>query len=71
MSLIGFRNRVLVMFHWAWSWMTFKRGARLITGTIGALPPVRSIGRDGQIVLPPEAAAVRFDDALPPPSPPS
>jgi len=67
-ALVGFRNRVLVMFHWAWSWLTFKRGARLITGSIGALPTVRSIGRDGQIVLPPEAAAVRFDDARPPPS---
>jgi len=65
--LVGFRNRVLVMFHWAWSWLTFKRGARLITGPIGALPPVRSIGRDGQIALPPQAAAVAFDDASPPP----
>lgn len=30
--LIGFRNRVLVMFEWAWSYFTFERGARLITG---------------------------------------
>ena len=30
--LIGFRNRVLVMFQWAYSYMTFRRGARLITG---------------------------------------
>jgi NADH dehydrogenase len=30
--LIGFRNRVLVMFGWAWNWVTFQRGARLITG---------------------------------------
>ncbi len=30
--LIGFRNRVLVMFEWAWSYFTFQRGARLITG---------------------------------------
>jgi NADH dehydrogenase len=29
--LIGFRNRVLVMFEWAWSYLTFQRGARLIT----------------------------------------
>jgi NADH dehydrogenase len=66
--LVGFRNRVLVMFHWAWSWLTFKRGARLITGPIGALPPVHSIGRDGRIALPPQAAAVALDDASPPPS---
>jgi NADH:ubiquinone reductase (H+-translocating) len=28
--LIGFENRVLVMFQWAWAYMTFQRGARLI-----------------------------------------
>ena len=28
--LIGFRNRVLVMIQWAWSYLTFGRGARLI-----------------------------------------
>ena len=30
--LIGFRNRIVVMFEWAWSYFTFQRGARLITG---------------------------------------
>jgi NADH dehydrogenase len=30
--LIGFKNRVLVMLEWAWSYFTFQRGARLITG---------------------------------------
>jgi len=30
--LIGFRNRLLVMIQWAWSYVTFERGARLITG---------------------------------------
>jgi len=30
--LIGFRNRILVMLQWAWSYFTFSRGARLITG---------------------------------------
>lgn len=29
--LIGFRNRVVVIFQWAWSYMTFRRGSRLIT----------------------------------------
>jgi NADH:ubiquinone reductase (H+-translocating) len=28
--LIGFRNRVLVMIQWAWSYLTYGRGARLI-----------------------------------------
>jgi NADH dehydrogenase len=31
--LIGFRNRALVMFEWLWSYLTFGRGARLITGS--------------------------------------
>jgi NADH dehydrogenase len=30
--LIGFRNRVLVLLQWAWSYVTWHRGARLITG---------------------------------------
>ncbi len=29
--LIGFRSRALVMFSWGWSYLTFQRGARLIT----------------------------------------
>jgi NADH dehydrogenase len=46
--LIGFRNRVAVLLQWAWSYATFKRGARLITDTAeqwrfvaerGRLPP--------------------------------
>jgi NADH dehydrogenase len=34
--LIGFRNRLLVMVNWAWNFATFQRGARLITGIVGA-----------------------------------
>jgi NADH dehydrogenase len=30
--LIGFRNRLFVLLTWAWSYVTYKRGARLITG---------------------------------------
>jgi len=30
--LTGFANRLLVVFHWAWSYVTFSRGARLILG---------------------------------------
>jgi len=30
--LISFRNRFVVLFNWAWSYVTYKRGARLITG---------------------------------------
>jgi NADH dehydrogenase len=40
--LIGFRSRVLVIFQWAYSYVTFRRGARLITG---APPPPASGAR--------------------------
>jgi NADH dehydrogenase len=30
--LIGFRNRLIVLFQWAWAYFTYERGARLITG---------------------------------------
>jgi NADH dehydrogenase len=30
--LNGFRNRLSVMLNWAWSYLTFNRGARLIVG---------------------------------------
>jgi NADH:ubiquinone reductase (H+-translocating) len=29
--LIGFRNRLVTLFQWAWTYLTFNRGARLIT----------------------------------------
>jgi NADH dehydrogenase len=38
--LIGFRNRVLVLISWAWSYLTFRRGARIITG----VPPLPEKG---------------------------
>jgi NADH dehydrogenase len=30
--LIGFRNRMIVMFEWAWAYFTYQRAARLILG---------------------------------------
>lgn len=30
--LIGFRNRLVVAMNWAWTYLSFQRGARLITG---------------------------------------
>ena len=30
--LIGFRNRLTVAIDWLWSYITYQRGARLITG---------------------------------------
>jgi len=37
--LIGFRNRIAVIFNWAWSYFTYERGARLITGRRLSLLP--------------------------------
>jgi NADH:ubiquinone reductase (H+-translocating) len=34
--LIGFRNRLLVATNWAWNYVTFQRGTRLITGLSGS-----------------------------------
>jgi NADH dehydrogenase len=34
--LIGFRNRLLVAMNWCWSYVTFQRGTRLITGISGS-----------------------------------
>jgi NADH dehydrogenase len=71
--LIGFRSRVLVMFGWVWSYLTFQRGARLITGE------VRELERDAtgvRGVVPGEAAPSALAErpatqttkiALPPP----
>lgn len=37
--LMGFRNRAIVLFNWTWSYLTFKRGARLISGRRFPKPP--------------------------------
>jgi len=41
--LIGFRNRFAVLFNWAWSYFTYQRGARLITGRRLSLIPRKAI----------------------------
>jgi NADH dehydrogenase len=42
--LIGFKNRIVVMITWAWSYVTYRRGARIITrdSTPRAGSPVRA-----------------------------
>jgi NADH:ubiquinone reductase (H+-translocating) len=37
--LIGFENRMLVIVQWAWSYLSYERGARLITGAWQAGEP--------------------------------
>ena len=36
LNLIGFRNRLVVLVQWAWAYLTFQRGIRLITGHDGS-----------------------------------
>lgn len=52
--LVGFRNRLLVMTQWAWSYVTWQRGARLITGEVGAdlAPPGKPLGTPEDRTLP-------------------
>jgi NADH dehydrogenase len=40
--LIGFRNRFIVLFEWAWAYLTYQRGARLITGNIDSTRGVKA-----------------------------
>jgi NADH dehydrogenase len=35
--LIGFRNRFVVLFTWAWAYLTYQRSARLILGGRGSI----------------------------------
>jgi NADH dehydrogenase len=46
--LIGFRNRLLVFIEWAWSYVTYERSARLITGStqLPGWTDLRSQGSD-------------------------
>jgi NADH dehydrogenase len=48
--LVGFDNKLLVMFQWAWNYFTKNRGARLITGN----DPFPLVGRE-PVSLPAEA----------------
>ncbi len=50
--LIGFRNRLAVVMNWAWNYLTFQRGTRLITG---ADPEAEQA--PGQPAIPPAHAA--------------
>jgi len=52
--LIGFRSRLIVAMNWAWNYVTFQRGTRLITGICGSR--VETMPRPQQISPAPEAA---------------
>ena len=58
--LIGFRNRLIVMIQWAWSYLTYERGARLITGSDelpGWTQPQENGGAKGVLPVHPGADA--------------
>ena len=57
--LIGFRNRLAVLFEWVWSYFTFTYGARLITGSHD-LP-----GWNDLTSRKPEPEAARLETAAP------
>ena len=55
LNLIGFRNRLVVMVQWAWSYFSYQRAIRLITGSLPELeadvrapvaPPAPGLRRD-------------------------
>jgi NADH dehydrogenase len=61
--LVGFKNRFFVFVSWVWSWLTFKRGARLITGPMPKeLPPVRDVRPDGTLAPPAGVEAIAIDE---------
>jgi len=51
--LISLRNRLIVMTQWLWSYVSFERGARLITGMRTILEPDR-LGRRDDDARPPD-----------------
>jgi NADH dehydrogenase len=46
--LVEFENRLLVLVQWAWNYVTFNRGARLITGPNPLPLPLSSTGENGK-----------------------
>ncbi|HET6764914.1 MAG TPA: NAD(P)/FAD-dependent oxidoreductase [Longimicrobiaceae bacterium] len=54
-ALIGFRNRISVMIQWAWSYLTWQRGARLITGDTGDASRRRAADDRGVTAMLPDA----------------
>ena len=53
--LIGFRSRVSVLWEWFWSYITFQRGARLITGISRSIIPPATAMPPGTSMSPGEA----------------
>jgi NADH:ubiquinone reductase (H+-translocating) len=69
--LIGFRNRLLVLFAWAWSYFTYRRGSRLITGDRleAGTPEVGAATESTVFKIAKTEAAQALPSPLPPPQP--
>jgi NADH dehydrogenase len=61
--LVGYRSRVFVLLSWAWSFVTFSRGSRLITGGMPPLPAITDVKPDGTLAMPSAAGAVELPAA--------
>ena len=59
MYLIGFRNRVLVLMQWAWAYLTYHRGIRLITGDQQVEVHRARGAEDPPLTMPPRRRALR------------
>ena len=57
--LIGFRNRLAVAMNWAWNYITFQRGTRLITGMSGSR--IEDVMPDA-LTAPPAVAGLEHPD---------
>jgi NADH dehydrogenase len=58
--LIGFRNRMAVFLNWIWAWLTYGRGARLITGELPPpLSPAKTATNQAQMAEPEPVASHR------------
>jgi NADH dehydrogenase len=60
--LVGFRNRLIVIFQWIWSFASYDRGARLITGPLLREPDQARAERRASAVI----RAIASEDAAAP-----
>ncbi len=65
--LIGFRNRLAVFINWVWSWFTYGRGARLITGLDRPSDHHHAAAALSLLSLPPSVPGPLDESSRPPP----
>jgi NADH dehydrogenase len=55
LSLVGFRNRVVVLIEWAWAYLTFQRSARIIVSSTVPREPYPVASQRVPVTVPPAA----------------